>query len=154
MSMGPSVQTYETPLVFMRAVRKRFGPIHFDLAASAENCKAADFFSEADNSLVQDWRRVGPTAWLNPPFKKIQPWAERCKYSTGWSSAFTLEKILFHVPAAVGSNWFRDNVDGQALVLFLNGRITYVGQKDPYPKDMLLCVYGEEPGYEVWDWRK
>ena len=60
--------------------------------------------------------------------------------------------MAFLVPAAVGSNWFRDYVDGKALVLLLNGRLSFDGA-GPYPKDCILCLYGIEPGYEVWSWR-
>ena len=63
-----------------------------------------------------------------------------------------MSRIYFLVPAAVGSNWFRGYVHKKALVLFLNGRLSFDG-KAPYPKDCLLAVYGVKAGYDVWKWK-
>jgi hypothetical protein len=40
------------------------------------------------------------------------------------------------------------------VVPLLNGRITFVGETMPYPKDCCLLVYGPDvaPGYDVWSW--
>jgi hypothetical protein len=61
------------------------------------------------------------------------------------------------VPAAIGSNWFRDHVDGRALVLALNGRLAFIEGKpdDLYPKDCILALYSPfvASGFEVWSWR-
>jgi hypothetical protein len=61
-------------------------------------------------------------------------------------------RIFFLVPAGVGANWFARHVDKKALVLFLNGRLSFDGIA-PYPKDCILACYGLKPGYEVWPWR-
>jgi hypothetical protein len=38
-------------------------------------------------------------------------------------------------------------------VLALNGRITFVGQKDPYPKDTILACFGfGVSGFDIWTW--
>lgn len=147
---GRSRQDFGTPDDFIAAVKSRLGIDHFavDLAADASNTKAPLFFSAADDSLQQDWRswKGKGWCWLNPEFANIAPWAKKCA-----DSAPT--KIPLLVPAAVGSNWFRDYVDGKAYVLLLNGRLCFDG-KNPYPKDCILCLYGVPPGYEVWDWRR
>jgi phage N-6-adenine-methyltransferase len=158
---GKSKQDYETPADFMAAVEARFGGIAFDLAADGLNKKAPLYFNEANDALAQDW---SPDAlnvrdwtrrwlWLNPPFANIKPWAQKCnaEFRTG-------ADILFLVPAAVGSNWWRDYVDGQAAVLFLNGRIHFdpTNPKWGYPKDCALCVFSKRivPGYAVWNWKE
>jgi phage N-6-adenine-methyltransferase len=147
---GKSFQAYETPLEFIDAVKKRFGIKHFayDLAASAANTKATLYFDEAVDSLKQDWSKLRGDLWLNPPYAHIAPWAEKCAASAINGSR---RRIFLLVPAAVGSNWFAQHVDGKALVLLLNGRICFDG-KAPYPKDCILAVYGAKPGYEVWRW--
>lgn len=148
---GVSKQDYATDPLLTAAVVKRFGPLVLDLAASEENTQAMQFIDEEMNALSDevDWDDLPiGNRWLNPPFAKIGPWAYKCA-----CSATVVSPILFHVPAAVGSNWFRDYVDGKAYVLFLNGRVTYVGHTQPYIKDTLVAVYGLHPGYEVWNWR-
>jgi phage N-6-adenine-methyltransferase len=162
---GSSKQDYSTPVVFLAAVRERFGinRFAFDLAATVENARCEHFFGDPDRShvsircdaldaLAQDWRQLRGDLWLNPPFDRIAPWAAKCAISTIWSF-IPPRRIFFLVPAAVGANWWRDSVHEKALVLFLNGRLSFDG-KNAYPKDCALCCYGFEPGYECWNWRK
>ena len=161
MRTGPSVkrgksrQDYATPPDFMESLYKRFGPISFDLAASGENYKHPAYFTEAEDSLSQDWSKLRGQLFLNPPFDNIAPWARKCA-DTSMAKVLSLGiKIFFLVPASVGSNWFAAYVHKRALVLALNGRIHF----DPtnptwgYPKDCMLCVYGELPGFDVWRWK-
>lgn len=172
---GQSRQDYATPMPFIQAVHTRLGITAFavDFAADATNTKAETFCD-----LNIDALRLSPAhwalmlgnkwGWLNPPFSHIEPWAAQCmmtKYEGG--------SVAFLVPAGVGANWFRDYVDGTALVLALNGRLCFINdwrhtvnpsprnttgafyQSEPlYPKDCLLCLYSPaiDPGFEVWTW--
>jgi hypothetical protein len=88
--------------------------------------------------------------WLNPPFDPISPWAIKCAVSAPIRSSMS-RKILFLVPASVGSEWYAQHVHENALVLLLRPRLSFDG-KNPYPKDCLLAVYGERPGVECWKW--
>lgn len=150
---GRSKQDYATPPEFIAAVKSLLDISEFciDLAADESNAQAIHYYTEEDDALVQDWTEWawGGWCWLNPPFANIEPWAKKCK-EAAQRGVF----IAFLVPAAVGSNWFRDHVDTWAHVLLLNGRISFDG-KAPYPKDCVLCLYGPmHQGYEVWDWRR
>jgi phage N-6-adenine-methyltransferase len=146
---GLSRQDYATPPEFIVAVKRllKISSFTIDLAADATNAKAFRFYTEDQNALVQDWRQfAGPGwAWLNPPFGHIDPWAEKC-------AASRPTNIAFLVPASVGADWFRDHVDKKALVLALNGRLSFDGIA-PYPKDTILALYGMSPGFAVWNWR-
>lgn len=152
---GKSRQDYQTPPAFLRAVRCTLGIMDFafDFAASPENAVVGRYYTEADNGLVQSWRVTGPLewGWLNPPFSHIEPWVEK---SFRESSADGGPRVAMLLPASVGSNWWRDWVHGKASVRFLNGRIQFVGAKDPYPKDCALLLYSSMlvPGYAVWTW--
>jgi phage N-6-adenine-methyltransferase len=143
-----SRQDYATPADLIAAVEWRFGVIGFDLAAEAHNTKSASYFSPRDNSLKQVWHAVPGLLWLNPPFATLAPWASKCA-----AEAAAGARIALLVPAAVGSNWFRDYVLGKALVCVLNPRPSFDG-RHAYPKDVLLAVYGHAPGFEVWQWRQ
>lgn len=87
--------------------------------------------------------------WLNPPFGDLRPWVQKAYQESRLGA-----RTSMLVPAGVGSNWWRDWVHGKARVLLLNGRITFVGHKQPYPKDCALLLYEPNviPGYEVWAW--
>lgn len=147
---GESRQDFETPHDFIEAVAARFGRPVWDLAATNENRQAPYWFDIATDSLKQDWHRNDGLMWLNPPFSNIAPWAEKCA-AEGVKGA----KILFLVPASVGSNWFAQHVFEKCCVLFLNKRLTFVGAKDAYPKDCMLCCYncGLPDLFEVWRWK-
>jgi phage N-6-adenine-methyltransferase len=151
---GRSKQDYATPPEFIAAVEGLLGIVSFahDFAADRLNSKGHTYWDEAVNSLSinrQGWADVlgRGWGWLNPPFANISPWAQRCA-----QLAEDGGKVALLVPAAVGANWFQDYVHGKARVYALNGRISFDG-KNPYPKDCILALYGDEPGFYVWSWR-
>lgn len=145
-----SKQDYGTPREFIRAVEVEFGALQWDLAASTENRKAFRYFTEAQDSLMQEWALgCNGLLWLNPPFSRIAPWAQKCSVEASRGA-----EILMLVPASVGSNWYRDYVHPFAKVLALSPRLTFEGCADPYPKDLILCCYGfGETGLEPWQWK-
>jgi len=145
-----SKQDYATPDDFIAAVVARFGPLAFDLAAHAGNHVTPKYFTKAQDSFAQDWHKIGGLLWLNPEFSNIAPWAQKCADESSRGA-----KILFLVPASVGSNWFANYVLPRSWVQFLNGRLMFKGATDPYPKDCLLAAYGfGSPGKcETWKWK-
>lgn len=168
---GESKQDYGTPWEFIRAVEKRFGKLTIDLAASADNSKAPVYIPEELDSLTQDWvHAIGDgIGWLNPPFGKIEPWAKKCfEWKKVWNDFMTGGNLLFFTPASVGSNWFAEYVEGHALVIPVRPRLVFegmlpnpkTGKVDPFPKDLMLSVFGDTRGpaspsygFETWDWR-
>lgn len=158
---GPTVnrhrsnQGYGTPWDLTRACEKHFNRrIVWDLAANESNAKADRWYDEAMNSLVQPWHKLCKhdcdLLWLNPPFDNIAPWAEKCAAEAALGA-----RILLLTPASIGSNWFRDYVFRKAIVSALNGRITFVGASDPYPKDCMISAFGfGVPAFNVWQWGK
>lgn len=191
---------YRTDPEFMAVIKAKYRIIG-DLAASKDNTQAYLYLTEADDALTGDWKdwyefcqgdeNCEPDEgwlWLNPPYDNIEKWAEKCA-----SAAADGVKILFLVPAAVGSNWYRKYVEDFASVDLLNGRLVFdflypedymdkkteklnklraeklifpplpcakAGQRntDPYPKDMILCVYDfsvpvAERLARTWRWR-
>jgi phage N-6-adenine-methyltransferase len=145
---GAAKQDWATPPELIEAVERRFGPLAVDLAATAANTKAPLYLTEADDSLVQPWHELSGLLWLNPPFRHIEPWAAKCAAEAEFGA-----RIALLVLASVGTNWYRDHVHGRALVLFLNGRITFVGATSAGMNDCMIALYGEPPGFEVWKWR-
>ncbi len=156
---GRSKQDYATPAVLLDAVTRRLGLVSFvfDFAADAQNTAAPAWWTVADNALVRtpaEWAAPcrGGWGWLNPPFATIAPWAARCAATKRHGG-----RVALLVPAAVGANWFRDHVNGQACVLLLNGRVAFLPDQPRwlYPKDCVLALYAPElePGYDVWTWK-
>jgi phage N-6-adenine-methyltransferase len=138
-----------TPQAFVDACARRYGSICIDLAADDQNTKCNRFLSEREDSLKQDWAGCihvahsqsqkslgieGTTAWLNPPYDDIGKWAKKADESRA--------RVIMLVPASVGTNWFRDYVHLKHPVDVLNGRIQFDGHTQPYPKDLMLCLFG------------
>jgi phage N-6-adenine-methyltransferase len=149
---GKSEQVVGTPDDFFQAVVKRFGGFTWDLAADWSNTKCIFYLDEAQNSLTKDWHKLAPgcNLWLNPPYADIGRWAVKaaCEREFGAS-------IFMLVPASVGSSWYSNFVEPYAYVLALSPRLTFVGHKHPYPKDLLLCCYNSWgfSGFETWRWK-
>jgi len=157
---GYSSQVYCTPDNFLDAVRIKLCIRDFvvDLAASEENAICPLFITEADNSLIQPWhilcgKKNNGIGWCNPPFADIEPWVHHAYEEGQWQLGAESALLL---PAGVGANWWRDFVHQKAAVLFLNGRIKFVGAKDVYPKDCVLLRYGPSVqwGYDIWSWSR
>lgn len=155
-----SKQDYKTPADFMEAARRhlQINAFAFDFAADATNHQAAQWWSETQDALKQTpetWlaAAAGGWGWLNPPFKDIAPWAQRCSQLQQLGG-----RVAFLVPAGVGANWFTRYVHGKALVLLLNGRLAFIeGHPDElYPKDCVLALYAPDvaAGYKPWRWRR
>ena len=153
-----SKQDYATPAAFLEAITQRLGIVRFvfDFAADTENATAPAWWAVTDDALThsaEEWatKTSGGWGWLNPPYTRIGPWARQCAAVRRCGG-----RVALLVPAAVGSNWFRDAVDGQALVLLLNGRLAFMPEEPTwkYPKDCVLALYAFDvmPGYEVWTW--
>ncbi len=136
----------------MAAARRRFGHLAWDLAAHKDNAQCRCYISEKENSLSVDWHDLATREdwlWLNPPFDNIAPWAEKCTFESARGA-----KILFLVPASVGSLWYHDHVHNKAMVYALTGRMSFDGVA-PYPKDCILCAYGYgAAGFTTWKWRE
>lgn len=162
---GPTIRRHKseqevaTPWLFIEKCQARFGPIHIDLAATAQNTKAPEFITPEQDSLAP-WtlwhadkngnhipHRLG---WLNPEFSNIAPWAEKCA-----SESRNGMRILLLTPASIGANWFKKWVEPNAVVIGLNGRIQFIGSNDPYPKDLMLSVFWAGlTGFQTWRWNE
>ena len=146
-----SRQDYGTPVEFIEAVEKRFGVLAYDLACTRENAKApAGFYWPDEDALSKAWWSFTGNLWLNPPFANIDPWAEKlakeCRDRLGFSFLLT--------PASIGTEWFSKHVATKAIVLGLSPRLTFDGCDDPYPKDLMLSVYGFGlHGFDTWRWK-
>jgi hypothetical protein len=154
---GKSEQTVGTPRDLLDAIVERYGPIGFDLAATKQDSvipspDGNDHFGPgstlATNALFADWSCISDgILWLNPPFRRIEPWAKKC-------AQYSDERIALLVPLST-ADWALKHVYPFARVLGLFPRVTFAGHKSPYPKDMMLAMYGTGfvPGFETWRWK-
>ncbi len=71
-------QNIGTPKGFFKSVESYFGiKFEYDMAADAGNSLCANFYTEENDSLSQDWPTDG-WLWLNPPFRYLTKWINKC----------------------------------------------------------------------------
>jgi DNA (cytosine-5)-methyltransferase 1 len=150
---GKSKQTYGTPPEFIRAIERDFHVTRWacDLAADASNKICEMWYGPGSpvgvDSFQADWTLEGDL-WLNPPFADIEPWARKCATTRRVGRIFQLS------PASIGTNWYAEIAHGRAHVVALAPRLTFVGETDAYPKDLMLLVWGPvKGGSSCWRWK-
>jgi len=158
-----SKQDYVTPSVLLGAIQQRFGiQFDLDLAATAENAKCGRFITPEQDSLKQDWKSIleegeaedhkfwresDLAAWLNPPFRGVEPWMEKCREESAKGI-----KIVSLTLASLGTGWYRDQVEGYAQSFILRKRVTFLGQPTGFPKELMVTLWGfGMTGLSFWD---
>ena len=137
-----SNQNTATPDLFVREVERLLGiKFKYDLAASSENAKAKNFFTEADDSLTMDWPR-DEWCWLNPPFAKLTKWINKCAIES-----FEGSKIVTIWPLSGDRN--QRYVWENCQICIIEGRIW------PLVRGCMLCVWDASRGSSIqgfhWD---
>lgn len=126
-----SNQNIETPTSFFEAVEHLFNvQFKYDLAASAENTKCENFFTEQNNSLSFAWPLDG-WCWLNPPFRKLSKFIPKCvterKKGVRIISIWPLSGDLNQIPTWTNSD-----------VYIIHGRVW------PEVRGLMLCVWNKK----------
>lgn len=139
------VDDRRTPLeVIDWAVEILGRPFDLDVAASAENAKAARFYTAADDGLQQAWPGV---VWCNPPYSDISPWVRKAWDEFDAGRATSIAMLL---PAnRTEQKWWQEHIEprrdqpGACLsVYFLAGRLRF-----GHPEGWQVPVKGNRPPF-------
>lgn len=115
---------------------------HFDLdaAATIENTKCPNFFTEQQDSLNQDWSGRGKTIWLNPPYGRLIGKFVKKAYEESLKGCI----VVLLIPARVDTKWWHEYCT-KGEVRFIKGRIRFikVDNKDsnapaPFPSSIII----------------
>ena len=112
---------WQTPLWLFDALDMEFG-FWLDAAASDRNALCQKYFTEADDSLSQEWKSHG-AIWLNPPYSKILPWVEKAADQ----SAKQHKAVVMLVPEDMSVGWFSkalQTVDEVRVIT--DGRLNFI----------------------------
>lgn len=148
MPMKIGKQDWATPRAFLSL----FETFDVDLAAHEGNfrfepwCGPGSPHKTPDgapmtNALALPWAKMfgEKLAWLNPPFKQVEPWVKKCAEER---ANYGAGKIVVLVPAAFGTRWWERYVNGVAEVTIIRPRLTFEGATAPYMgKDLCLLTY-------------
>lgn len=124
-----------TPRDVLAAVVECFGAIDLDPCSNdgAPNVPAARHYTRADDGLAQPWYgRV----FMNPPYgREIGLWVRKLLNEQDVTAAIAL------VPARTDTEWF-DNLTREAVVCFVTGRLTFIGNEEPAPFPSAIVYLG------------
>lgn len=111
---------------------------HFtlDAAASPDNAKCANYFTEEQDGLAQSWK--GHTVWCNPPYcRKTGLWVKKA-YEEHQRTECTVVMLL---PSRTDVRWFHDYILGKAEIRFIKGRLKFGGNKNSAPFPSIVVIY-------------
>lgn len=115
--------------------------------SSIVNAKKA--YTIDDNGLVQDWSEDLPAQgliYVNPPYgKALDEWATviATKHAA-MRDAGVMHAIVTLVPARTDTQWFRSLLRGAEGIIFLEGRVRFLGgdASAPFPSCFVVHQYG------------
>lgn len=122
-------QDWETPQWLFDQLNEKY---HFDLdaAASKENAKLANYFTEDDDALNLDWGSY-KSIFCNPPYTtQLQNAFVKKAYEEHQKYGNTIVMLL---PARVETKRFHKWIFGKAEVIFLEGRLKFENNGVPHP---------------------
>ena len=135
-----STDEWPTPRAFFDACAVEFGGFDLDPCATAENAKAVNFYTRADDGLSRVWwGRV----WMNPPYgRTIGAWMRKAWQE---SQRETIEGIpdvslvVCLVPARTDTAWWHDYAM-RGTIRFIRGRLRFGNAvaNAPFPSALVI----------------
>lgn len=125
---------WETPHAFFNRLDAEF---HFtlDAAASPENAKCGNYYTEQDNALRQIWRGV---VWCNPPYGRvIGRFVEK-----GYKEAQLRQAIVVMlIPSRTDTRYWHDHVMKAKEIRFVKGRLKFGDSSNSAPFPSAVVVF-------------
>lgn len=125
---------WETPQKIFDNLNQEFN-FNLDVAASHQNRKCAQYFTQYDNSLNKIWTHydvineqiIDGRVWCNPPYSKVKEFLEK---ATKEFNNYNCKCIVFLTFANTDTNWFHDYCYNKPNVelRFLKGRLKFKGK--------------------------
>jgi phage N-6-adenine-methyltransferase len=136
-----SKDDWATPWSFVEFVEKTFlrgQKFVVDVCANRLNSKAEAFIDEDEDALTRPWPD-GPV-WCNPPFSKKEQFIDKAisEARTNGIETFML------LPASTGAKWFHKVTKYAARIVFIVGRLQFVGAPASADFDCCLAVFSPE----------
>jgi len=139
-----------TPLRFFLALDAEFR-FDLDVCASDVNTKVSgNYYTPADDALVNPWAQDGPVCWMNPPYgREIPRWVQKA-----WDEAGKGATVVCLLPARTDTRWWaifwdhdhhRPRHDGDE-VRFIKGRLRFEGAEASAPFPSVVVVMRPRQG--------
>jgi len=123
---------WETPPDLFNKYKQEFD-LDTDVCALPHNTKLPNYFSPETDGLKQDW--TGLKCWMNPPYgREISKWIEKAANSKA-------KIVVALLPARTDTKWFHNHIYDNAEIIFLKGRIKFVGAKNSAPFPSMIVIW-------------
>lgn len=131
---------WETPNDLFVNLNKRYGPFTLDAAAFATNSKCNLHFNPEHDGLKQSWQ--GHKVWVNPPYGRniTGLWIKKA-----WEECYKEDTtVTMLLPSRTGTKWYYEYCMNASEILFIKGRLKFIGAKDcaPFPS---IVVHFKNP---------
>jgi len=127
-------EEWETPPELFKWLDDYF---HFtlDVCASEKNTKCKDFYSREHDAFIEAWTGK---CYMNPPYGRgIGKWIK-----FAWEQSRNPNTtIVCLLPARTDTKWFHEYCT-RGTIIFLKGRLTFVGAESPAPYPSMIVIFG------------
>ena len=128
---------WATPEVFFSRLNQTY-QFSLDACAEAWSAKCKDFYTEADNGLLQHWKTW---TWCNPPYSEIRAWFQKATEEMKLGNSSVL--LTF---ARTDTRAFNDFALQASEIIFIKGRLKFVctdtrAPKHPAPTPSIAVVF-------------
>lgn len=130
-----------TPSHILDAVVQCLGVIDLDPCSNSSSfphVPARHHFTKADDALVQEWHGK---VFMNPPYgREIKRWVAKL---LGEYQVKHVTEAIALVPSRTDTKWLR--LLRNYPIIFIYGRLTFVGSTNPAPFPSALVYLGDSP---------
>lgn len=124
-----------TPRDFFAGVSRLFGPFDLDVCCNPPHTEplAPRFYTPVDDGLEQPW---SGRVWCNPPYGEEGSWVLKAATEPAFS--------VLLMPAKTSMGWWQIVIRRAAILLFVRGRMRFVGMKWDAAFASVLVVFDPE----------
>lgn len=127
---------WATPQDFFDMLNTTYGPFTLDAAASDDNYKVATYYTQADDSLSQNWG--DNVVFLNPPYgRDLKHWVRKA-YLEGQKDNTT---VVMLIPARTDTKYWHDYAMKADEIRFVRGRIKFGAGTNSAPFPSAVVVF-------------
>lgn len=115
----------------------------FDLdpCADESNHKCDLYYTKEQDGLKQPWG--GHSVFCNPPYgREIGRWVKRASEQ----SKLPNTTVVMLLPARTDTKWFHEYIYHEEVIIFIEGRLKFGGQKNSAPFPSMVVIFFNKCG--------
>jgi phage N-6-adenine-methyltransferase len=128
-----------------------------DVCATEDNTKAPLFITPEMDALTTDWDILGPgtVCFMNPPYSRVKEFCAKAVEQAETRNCI----VIGLVAARPDTDWWWDWALEAKRIIFLHGRIKFIGAKSGAPFPSAVLVWSPTKYHDLhppiwWDWKK